>query len=143
VQGRHRGFDQHARLQPQWRNLHDRAGHADRRRPQGGPEGETVRPRDGRQKKSGDGKKMITRAFGPIVLLAGLMAGASVEAHHATASVYDPGKLGEIEGKLASIRFVNPHGSIVVTVSNEDGTTTDWTFTTASTTALARQGISQ
>ena len=86
---------------------------------------------------------MITRAFGPIVLLAGLMAGTSVEAHHATASVYDPGKLGEVAGKLASIRFVNPHGSIVVTVSNADGSTTDWTFTTASTTALARQGISQ
>jgi hypothetical protein len=86
---------------------------------------------------------MISRAFGFIVLLAGLMAGASVQAHHATASVYDPGKLGEIAGTLASIRFVNPHGSIVVTVTNEDGTTTDWTFTTASTTALARQGISQ
>ena len=86
---------------------------------------------------------MTTRACGFSVLLAGLLAGASVEAHHATASVYDPSTVGEIEGKLASIRFVNPHGSIVVTVTNDDGTTTDWTFTTASTTALARQGISQ
>ena len=67
----------------------------------------------------------------------GLLAGASVQAHHATAGVYDPGQLGEVKGTLASIRFVNPHGSIVVTVTNEDGTTT------ASTTALARQGISQ
>jgi hypothetical protein len=30
-----------------------------------------------------------------------------------------------------------------VTVTDEDGTTTDWTFTTGSTTALAGQGISQ
>ncbi len=30
-----------------------------------------------------------------------------------------------------------------MTVTNEDGTTTDWTFTTGSATALARQGISQ
>jgi len=86
---------------------------------------------------------MTTRALGCVVLFGCLMAGAPLQAHHATASVYDPGKLGEVVGTLASIRFVNPHGSIVVTVTNEDGTTTDWTFTTASTTALARQGISQ
>jgi hypothetical protein len=61
---------------------------------------------------------MITRAFRFIVLLGGLTAGASVQAHHATAGVYDPGKLGEVKGTLASIRFVNPHGSIVVTVTN-------------------------
>jgi hypothetical protein len=38
---------------------------------------------------------------------------------------------------------VNPHGSIVVTVTNDDGTTTDWTFTTGSATALASRGITK
>jgi hypothetical protein len=38
---------------------------------------------------------------------------------------------------------VNPHGTITVTVKNEDGTTTDWVFTTGSATALARRGISK
>ena len=71
------------------------------------------------------------------------MAGASVQAHHSTAGVYDPAKEGEVTGTLAKLQFVNPHGSITVTVKNADGTTTDWTFTTGSATALAARGISK
>jgi hypothetical protein len=86
---------------------------------------------------------MITRASRCIVLFGCLMAGASAQAHHATASVYDPSKEGEVKGALSAIQFVNPHGSITVTVENEDGTTTDWTFTTGSATALASRGITK
>jgi len=76
-------------------------------------------------------------------MFGGLMAGASAQAHHSTAGVYDPAKEGEVTGALAKLQFVNPHGSITVTVKNEDGTTTDWTFTTGSSTALARRGITK
>jgi Family of unknown function (DUF6152) len=69
------------------------------------------------------------------------MAGTSVQAHHSTAGVYDPGKEGEVTGALAKLQFVNPHGSITLTVTNDDGTTTDWTFTTGSATDLANRGI--
>jgi hypothetical protein len=69
------------------------------------------------------------------------MASASLQAHHSTAGVYDPGKEGKVTGTLAKIQFVNPHGSITITVKNADGTTTDWTFTTGSSTALAQRGI--
>ncbi len=72
-----------------------------------------------------------------------LMAGASVQAHHSVAGVYDMSKKAQIVGELSNIQFVNPHGSITVTVKNADGTTTDWTFTTGSATALARRGISK
>jgi hypothetical protein len=71
------------------------------------------------------------------------MAGASLQAHHSTAGVYDPGKEGEVTGALTALKFVNPHGSITVTVKNADGTTTDWVFTTGSATALAERGISK
>ena len=71
------------------------------------------------------------------------MAVTSVQAHHSTASVYDPSQEGEITGALAKLQFVNPHGSITVTVENDDGTMTDWTFTTGSATALARRGITK
>ena len=86
---------------------------------------------------------MITRAraLGCVVMFGCLMAGTSVQAHHSTASVYDPAKEGEVTGALAKLQFVNPHGSITVTVTNDDGTTTDWTFTTGSSTALAARGI--
>ena len=86
---------------------------------------------------------MIKQALGCVVVFGGLMAGASVQAHHSTAGVYDPGKEGEVTGALAKLQFVNPHGSITVTVKNADGTTTDWTFTTGSATALAQQGITK
>ena len=86
---------------------------------------------------------MITRAraLGCVVLFGWLMAGTSVQAHHSTASVYDPAKEGEVTGALAKLQFVNPHGSVTVTETNDDGTTTDWTFTTGSSTALAARGI--
>ena len=86
---------------------------------------------------------MNTRALGSVVLFGCLMAAASVQAHHSTASVYDPGKEEVVKGTLAAIQFVNPHGTITVTVPNDDGSTTDWTFTTGSATALARQGITK
>jgi hypothetical protein len=86
---------------------------------------------------------MNTRALKSVVLFGCLLAATSAQAHHATASVYDMEQLGEVHGSLAAIKFVNPHGSILVTVTNEDGTTTDWTFTTGSATALANRGITK
>jgi hypothetical protein len=71
------------------------------------------------------------------------MAATSARAHHSTASVYDPTQEGEITGALSALQFVNPHGSITVTVTNEDGTMTDWVFTTGSATALANRGITK
>jgi hypothetical protein len=86
---------------------------------------------------------MIKRASGYVVLFGCLLAGASVQAHHSTASVYDPSQEGEVTGTLAAIQFVNPHGTITITVTNDDGTTTDWVFTTGSATALASRGITK
>ena len=86
---------------------------------------------------------MTSRALGYVVMIGGLMAVASVQAHHSTAGVYDPAKEVKVKGALAKLQFVNPHGSIVVTVKNADGTTTDWTFTTGSATALAERGITK
>ena len=86
---------------------------------------------------------MIKRAFGWVVAYGCLAASASLQAHHSTAGVYDPAKEVKVTGALAKLQFVNPHGSIVVTVKNADGTTTDWTFTTGSATALATQGITK
>ena len=86
---------------------------------------------------------MFRRTMGCAVVLFGLAAGASVHAHHSTAGVYDPGKEEIVTGTLANLQFVNPHGSITVTVPNDDGTSTDWTFTTGSATALANAGITK
>lgn len=86
---------------------------------------------------------MTKQALGCVGVFACLMASGSLEAHHSTAGVYDPAKEVTVKGALTKLQFVNPHGSIVVTVKNADGTTTDWTFTTGSATALASQGITK
>ena len=86
---------------------------------------------------------MIKRALGSIAFFGCLLAGTAALAHHSTASVYDPSREEEVTGTLAALEFVNPHGSITVTVTNDDGTTTDWVFTTGSATALARRGITK
>ena len=64
--------------------------------------------------------------------------GASFDRRHLR-----PGEVGEVTGALSKLQFVNPHGSITITVKNADGTTTDWTFTTGSATALAERGITK
>ncbi len=84
---------------------------------------------------------MTARALGWVVLSGCLMAAAPLKAHHSTAAIYDPAKEVRVTGELAKLQFVNPHGSITVTVDNGDGTTTDWTFTTGSATRLATRGI--
>ena len=86
---------------------------------------------------------MIKHALGCVGVLGCLMASASLQAHHSTAGIYDPAKSGEVTGALSKLQFVNPHGSITITVKNADGTTTDWTFTTGSATALAERGITK
>jgi len=70
-----------------------------------------------------------------------VMASASLQAHHSLAGVYDMKKEMEMSGSVESVKFVNPHGSLVLSVKNPDGTTTEWGLTLGSATALAQRGI--
>src|SRR4026209_734732 len=88
-------------------------------------------------------EQMIGRALGSLVVCGCLMAGASLQAHHSLAGVYDMKAEKDIAGTLTAIKFVNPHGSMTITAKNADGTTTDWVFTTGSATSLADRGISK
>jgi hypothetical protein len=84
---------------------------------------------------------MSRLTVGWVALCGWLMASGSLQAHHSLAGVYDMKGEKEITGTLTKIQFVNPHGSMTITVKNQDGTTTDWTFTTGSATTLAERGI--
>ena len=83
---------------------------------------------------------MIGRTLGCVVLC-GLTASGSLQAHHSLAGVYDMRKEAEVSGSLVSIKFTNPHGSLTLAVKNADGTTTEWVMTTGSATTLAERGI--
>ena len=70
-----------------------------------------------------------------------LMATGSLQAHHSLAGVYDMKKEMELSGAVEQIKFVNPHGSLIVAVKNPDGSATEWVLTLGSATALAQRGI--
>lgn len=84
---------------------------------------------------------MVGRILGCVALCGWLMAGASLQAHHSLAGVYDMHKEAEVSGSVEKIQFVNPHGSLTLAVKNPDGTSTDWVFTLGSATSLAQRGI--
>src|SRR6266516_3158132 len=73
--------------------------------------------------------------------LCGFMTAGSLLAHHSLAGVYDMKKDMELSGAVESVKFVNPHGSLTVAVTNPDGSTTNWALTLGSATALAQRGI--
>ena len=75
------------------------------------------------------------------VALCGFMTAGSLLAHHSLAGVYDMKKDMELSGAVESVKFVNPHGSLTVAVTNPDGSTTNWVLTLGSATALAQRGI--
>ena len=84
---------------------------------------------------------MTARMLGCVVVSGWLMAGASLQAHHSLAGVYDMRKETELSGSVEKVQFTNPHGSLTLAVKNPDGTATQWVFTLGSATALAQRGI--
>jgi len=69
------------------------------------------------------------------------MASGSLLAHHSLAGVYDMKGEKEIAGAVEKVQFVNPHGSLTISVKGENGSTTQWVFTLGSATALAQRGV--
>jgi uncharacterized protein DUF6152 len=83
---------------------------------------------------------MIKRTLGCVVL-GGLIASASLSAHHSLAATYDIRKESELSGVVTKIAFTNPHGALHLEVKNPDGTKTEWILTTGSANVLANLGF--
>src|ERR1044071_3849686 len=75
------------------------------------------------------------------VVLCGFMTAGTLLAHHSLAGVYDMKKDMELSGEVESVKFVNPHGSLTVSVKSADGSATSWVLTLGSATSLAQRGI--
>ena len=84
---------------------------------------------------------MIKRTLGHVALCAWLMASVTLLAHHSLAGVYDMKAEKEVSGTLKSIKFVNPHGTMTVTVTSADGTAVDWILSMGSAVGLAQRGV--
>jgi hypothetical protein len=80
-------------------------------------------------------------AVGLVALGGFLTLGAELNAHHAVAGVYDLNTEIVLEGRLQKLNFRNPHANIILEVPGDDGSITEWTLTTASTSALSARGV--
>ena len=84
---------------------------------------------------------MFKRTLGCVAVAGWLLASGSLFAHHSLAGVYDMKDEKEIAGAVEKVQFVNPHGSLTISVKGENGTATPWVFTLGSATALAQRGV--
>ena len=83
-------------------------------------------------------------------LTAGALAGAMIaliatssDAHHAFSAEFDQNKPVELEGTVARVEWINPHGWIHVAVADDDGNETVWMVEMGSVGTLVRRGITR
>ena len=75
-------------------------------------------------------------------LVVGLNAFVSVaHAHHSQAGIFDSRKTIEVSGVVKAISWRNPHGQILLAVTDEKGRETVWDAETASISILRNRGV--
>jgi hypothetical protein len=84
--------------------------------------------------------KMAIRSLLICVASALALAGAPAHAHHSFAVNYDSNKPITKEGVVTMFRFSNPHGIIMLDVTNAKGEKESWTVETTSPTYMRRSG---
>jgi hypothetical protein len=84
---------------------------------------------------------MRQRTFGLGAVVATLLWGAPIEAHHSFAAEFDANKPVTLRGTLTRVELVNPHGWIHVEVKNPDGSVTEWAVEAGSSTQLLKSGL--
>ena len=67
-------------------------------------------------------------------------AAPPAQAHHSFAVYFDSSKEVTITGKVTSFRFTNPHGLIVLDVTDEQGGVHEWRAETNAPVVLQRRG---
>jgi hypothetical protein len=68
----------------------------------------------------------------------GFTAGA--QAHHSFAVFFDSSKDVKVTGKVTAFRFTNPHGTIVLDVTDAQGQVREWRAETNAPVVLQRRG---
>src|SRR5688500_20363803 len=83
------------------------------------------------------------RFYVPLLsLVLGLTAFAGVAlAHHSQAGIFDSRKTIEVSGIVRSVSWRNPHGQILLSVTDEKGKETVWDAETASISILRNRGV--
>jgi hypothetical protein len=72
-----------------------------------------------------------------------LLAAMPLAAHHSTRGAFDDTKLIAMQGTVAELQWVNPHGIILMDVTGADGTAVTWLIELPSPNSLLRAGIEE
>lgn len=75
-----------------------------------------------------------------VVAAAACVTAGAAQAHHSFAVYFDPSKDVSITGKVTEFRFTNPHGTIVLEVTDAQGRTREWRAETNAPVVLQRRG---
>jgi Family of unknown function (DUF6152) len=67
----------------------------------------------------------------------------ALQAHHSFAAEFDYDRLGDIEGRVIEVLFVNPHARYFIAVEDSEGNEVIWDAQTRSPSALTRIGWSR
>jgi hypothetical protein len=78
-------------------------------------------------------------ACAAVVCLAALPG--SAPAHHSQAGIFDSRQTIEVTGVIKSVSWRNPHGQILLDVTDENGNVTVWDAETASISILRNRGV--
>jgi hypothetical protein len=62
-------------------------------------------------------------------------------AHHSEAGLFDPKQTIEVTGVVKSVSWRNPHGQIILDVTDDSGKTVEWKAETASVSILRNRGV--
>ena len=79
------------------------------------------------------------RLFNKFLVVPFLLASGMGLAHHSNV-MFDKDKEVSLKGTVKEFVFVNPHVSILISVPDEKGVVTDWSFEAASTQGMVRSG---
>jgi Family of unknown function (DUF6152) len=83
----------------------------------------------------------MRRGIPAAVLLAVVVLGASLRAHHAIAAVYDSKRQVTIDGLVREFQFINPHPLMTVEVKANDGSLERWHLEMDNRSELAQVGV--
>ena len=65
-------------------------------------------------------------SISPMLLLGVLLGSSSAPAHHSFSPVYDGSRTVTVTGVVTEFKFVNPHASMSLDVTDENGKVTRW-----------------
>jgi hypothetical protein len=79
-----------------------------------------------------------------LILCAALFVQAgAADAHHSFAAEFDYDRIGDIEGEVIEVLYVNPHARYFIAVTDADGKEVIWDAQSRSPSALTRIGWSR